>query len=475
MGNITLLQELNTSLYKLYDHPFLNRNKIKTVKSKIQAISEGQIDVTNTYITENLIADKKVDKNNYKTYATQLSGAYSMYEGKADYGIELLQNLVYTMGIFTAGEGVSAFSKKPATQKFLDNFIKKNKLESYGLLGKVKTGLLEGKNLLLLTKVIDKNENKFFDNSYIKLSSFSFYKTQYNIKQNEITKEIEKIEYKVGEEIKTIDKKQFVFVKLGGIEDEYVNTTNRIHCCLTDIENFSRAKFDLRNNSHLFGKVFPNFRFEKDDPTAIMDAETLKKELNTGNFKPGKSYVGKAHFDLLTPGPGAQAVIKEDMLTALRIISMNTGIPIFLLAWPDLMSNRAVAETMLEQINAATKEERLIWEDAIREVIEKAMVMAIDAGFEREDIIGEFYIKIPFATLFMLEMITKVWQPLYDGKVISMETFRNKIPGINPGDERKLVEEEEEESGPEEKPESEINDEMEDEEIEEEPVEEIEM
>lgn len=441
MGIIIDIQKLNQELIKLYDHPVINRGKIKSTKLKIQATIEGSNAVTNTYITQQVTTEKKIDKNNYKNYPIQLKAIYDMYKGEADYGSELVQAIIYTIAVFIAGEGVSAFSKNPKTQEYLDKFIKNNKLESYGILGKVETGLLEGKNLLTLTPVKKEKEGE----SFIKLNSFSYYEYKYALTFDEISGEFENAKYKIKDKDKEIISKQAVFVKLAGTECDNVNTTNRLHCCLTQIENFSRAAFDLRNNSHLFGKLFPYFKFDYQDPDSDIQIQSLKKDLNAGNFKPGTSYVGKADFDLKTPGTGAQEVVEKDMLTSLKIISINTGIPIFLLAWPELMSNRAVSETMLEQINSSTKKERAIWEDAIKEAIKKSMVMAIDAGFERESIIDEFYVKIPLVTLFMLEMITKVWQPLMDAKVISMDTLRNQIPGINPADEKKLLNEENEE------------------------------
>lgn len=168
MGAIIDLQKFNNELIKLYDHPFINRGKIKSTKLKIQATIEGANDVTNTYITQQVTTEKIIDKNNYTNYPSQLKAIYDMYEGKANYGVELVQAIIYTIAVFIAGEGVSAFSKNPETQKYLDKFIKNNKLESFGILGKVETGLLEGKNLLILTPIKKEKEGE----SFIKLKSF---------------------------------------------------------------------------------------------------------------------------------------------------------------------------------------------------------------------------------------------------------------------------------------------------------------
>ena len=132
-------------------------------------------------------------------------------------------------------------------------------------------------------------------------------------------------------------------------------------------------------------------------------------------------------------------MLLKDMLASLKAIATTTGVPIHWLSWPELMSNRATAENLLEVVNIATKSSRLIWEESLEDLIWKAMRHSVDAGIESANIMGDFQIKLPLVSLNNLKAIMDVWLPLV-GDVISMATFRNMLPGIDPETEQKLIE-----------------------------------
>jgi len=434
----------------------LEKNKIKNffslrrTRKELQALQEGQLDVLNTSITGVTTGPKVVDKNNYPTYASQIQASYDMYMSKSEYGSEIYRGAVETRVALIGGEGLSIFSKKESTQEYIDKFLDLNKLHGSKLLTMITNGELEGKNLVLLKRRQKKSLLKEID--YIQVLSFPYYYYPYSIDSATAeTDDIKKITYRekkdgsIGEE-KTINKNEAVFVKLGGTEIDIIETTNRLHCILTDFENYSRAKYDLRKNGFLFGRYMPTWKFDKDDPAATRESKSIRNTLEGDNWSIGMGYAGTSEFALKGPdGEGVNVLIK-DMLASVRNIAATAGIPIHWLSFPDLMSNRATAENLLEAVNLATKKERLIWEEAFREIIKKGMIMAIDAGYETNDIIGEFSVKLPLISLANLKALIEVWEPLWGSDVISLSTFRNMLPGINPSDEAKLIEKETEEA-----------------------------
>jgi hypothetical protein len=106
------------------------------------------------------------------------------------------------------------------------------------------------------------------------------------------------------------------------------------------------------------------------------------------------------------------------------------------------MSNRATAENMLEMVNAGTIQERLLYEEGFTDLINKARIMAIDAGFTDNKILGEFEVKLSFASLATLKQIVEIWIPLMQADVVSMFGVQNRLPGIDPGKENRLIEKE---------------------------------
>jgi len=97
----------------------------KQRRLQIAALEEGARDVTNTAIVQLSMgqASAVVDENNYKNYASQVAGAYAMYEQSCRYGGELFGGCIDTRAAFIGGEGVSFTTKNKKAEKFLKQFI----------------------------------------------------------------------------------------------------------------------------------------------------------------------------------------------------------------------------------------------------------------------------------------------------------------------------------------------------------------
>jgi hypothetical protein len=425
------------SLQAMQRRPIKNRENIKVIKGHIQALTQAGRNILTTMITDFGIALDTPDKNKYKSYASQIEGIYKMYKGTSDYGSELLGGCLDMRVALIAGEGVSLSSENKKTQEYLDKFAEKNDLQGSRLIRMVETGELEGKNLLIMMP--DKK------NSYIKVRSFSWHKNHYIVKTLPDDYELIKEITYTGEDKKpqTINLDKAVYVRLGGCEADVNEATNRLHRVLTDFENLSRSKYDLHKNTRLFGKVIPTWETKEQKESA-----SIKKEMEADDFDIGHGFVGTAKMGLLEPSGNAAAAIEKDILLSLKCISTATGIPIHWLAFPELMSNRATAENLMEIVMAATKKDRLIWEEKLHELIEKSMTIAIDATFEDNSIIDDFTVQLPFVSLEMLSKIIEVYFPLYQDDIISKTTLRDTLPlGLNPQAEDKQIAKEKADAG----------------------------
>lgn len=404
---------------------------------------EGGRDVTNTHTTEAQSTQAVVDKNNYKTYSGQVKFSHDAYNGRLDYGCEMYGSIVETRQVFIGGEGLSVIAKKKSTQDYIDKFLTLNKFHGSMLMDTIRTGEIEGKDLMVMKPKVKKIQDQ--ETKYIKVQNIQWWTNNYTIVTDPLdTSEITKVKFKPKSDEsveKTLPMNKSVFVKLGGTDEKINDTTNKLHRILTDIENFSRMKYDLRKNHHLFAKIMAYWKTLTQN-----EAKAINNDINSGKWEIGQSYAGPADFKLTDVPLGALEALTGEMLLAAKIISTNTGIPIHWLAWPELMSNRATAENLLEVVNAGTKRERLIWEEAYRELIDKSMVMAIDAGFEDSDIMGEYHLELSLVSMANLKAIQETWLPLQQMDVISMGTLRSKIPAINPTEEKKMVEKEKKEN-----------------------------
>jgi len=399
------------------------------IRRNIRALEEAQRDVLSTYVASLNTGSTYIDKNNYATFQRQVTGAYDMYEGRSSYGAELLAGLVDMRVAFICGEGVSITSKNTATQKFIDDLIAMNDLNGERLMRFVTTGELEGKSLLELKKASKKtgiaNETKDF----IKIIENMWVRNKYHVKRDD-KDELEAITYKGGDnkEVK-VPLEQAVYVELGrrnwNNPDE---TPSRVHKILTQIENFSRAAFDLRKNTHLFGKAMPYWKTAVGD---ITGATAINNAVAKGDFQIGKGYAGPADFGLVEPSGGSGNAIIQDVTLALKCISTMTGIPVHWLAWPELMSNRATADNLMEVVVGATKKDRLIWEAAIKELVIKAMTMAAETKMLENAALNfdDITVRLPIVSIALMKQIVEIWLPLLQEGVVSEHDIINELPG----------------------------------------------
>ncbi len=410
------------------------RGARQKLMGKIQAIQEAQRDILNTAVTGRVSAGAVVDKNNYTNYEKQVDVSYKMYDGLTEYGSEVLSAVVDIRVAFIAGEGVSFYSKNKAKTDAVNVFLKLNNLSGSRLLAAVLMGELEGKSLFVLA---NNDEEESVD-----ARLFSWYANKYKVERDKKDYEkVLKIKYTPDNQQskeQEIDIEKSVYVKLGGCDYKSDKTPTKIGKVLTQCENASRAAYDLRKNTHLFGRIFPYW--ETADGAA---AKVINDALTARSFEIGDSYAGTAKMSLLEPGGQSADAIIKDMLNSLRFVAAMTGVPIHWLAWPELMSNRATAENMLEVVSANTKKERLIWEESLRAMVDKMLQMIVDAGYADEGVLeGDYDLRLPLISLASMQQLIDVWMPLYQEKLVSKFTMRNMMPGIDPEKEAEQIDEE---------------------------------
>lgn len=426
---------------KLKPHQIFKKN---TLRKKIAAMKEGQRDITITPENGRSSGSDNIASNNYTSYSSQVRAVYDMYAAKTPYGGELLGGLVYLRVAFLGGEGISFQAEKPATSKFIESLIKVNRLNGMNHINIVKMQEMEGQALLIARPI--NNDIAWVNGGkpYVGIDPVLWVNHNYTavISKNNPRK-LDRVFVKDKDEEKDIaESKNIAWIATGGTLEDTTNYTHKIHRVLTQVGNVSRAAFDLRKSSHLFGHPTAVWEFDYQDPTADKGAKAIINETNSVDWEPGRTYAGKAvHRYVTIPGDGV-VFPKEDILNNMRFISMTLNLPIHFLSWPDLMSNRATAENLLEVITAGTKTERLLLEELYTEIIWKSMHIAVNNGIENADIIGDFEVKIPMVSISQLQHIASVWLPLAEKMMIRESTVRNMIPGIDPTAEEKGLEKE---------------------------------
>jgi hypothetical protein len=253
----------------------------------------------------------------------------------------------------------------------------------------------------------------------------------------------QEIRWKDGSSPRSLSEPEFVYARFGGRVHIPNEPTPKVGKCLTEIEALSKALRDWREINRLFGSPVPHVECENADQARAMK-EAITAVANNWKIRKLFAHTGKLMY--LTPDAGSRQGIENEIITLAKMISGATGVPVHFLGLPDLMSNRATADNLMELVASSTRKEREIWVGTYEQIIEKAAsiwnansaMTPIDPTLLR--------VSIPAVAPETWKRLTDVWLPLYAADAISKQTFLEQIPGIDAGEEAERLANQKEEN-----------------------------
>jgi len=409
------------------------------VDKQIQAMIEGERRdvILESLLTGTVISgDIKGIANVYKTYESQVDAIYKKYNNNDDYGCAQTRALIDMRTAFIAGQGLSISCNDKKTSDWIENYIQKNRLNGIKLLRIVKSAEMSGHTLLY-------NDPKtIIERNFVNLLKFPYYKTYpNNYLPTLVNRDINNIKLynkkTVGE--KTLLVKQgSVYMPFGGDDMLTHGPTPKLGNILINLENYDRASKDMRRLNYVLARITPTV--ECKDKNEVNSALSF---MDQRKWKIGDSFVSTAKFKYETPSTSAHDMLIKEMVSELKVISANTGIPVHWLGYVDLMSNRATADSLYEFINNATLSERLILAESFYELIVLAQEVYINNGGEDiKKINYDFEVKIPLIDYANFLERVKGWSMAFADGAISMADYRNELPGIDPMKTKRAIEEE---------------------------------
>ena len=390
-------------------------------KKKIQATEGSQRGITQ----ENLLfpSINSNNDNEYMSYGAQVINTYLKYNGQDTIGNWQTRAVIDTRTSFISGEGISIIAKNEKTAEFCEKFLRDNKLHGSRFYYLVQQSEMEGRCLLSLKADKEKIKMIRYLSQYCGGEEFKIY-----LKDKNDPDDILKVTIKTkdGQE-KNITSK-YVYVKTGGTFADINNTTTKTGLVLQNIDFYDRALQAMRSNNRLFAKVSPVFTCETQADVQRITALCTSRKWNVGDA----IAMVNGKMELVVPNVGAMDNLKAEMLQNAKAISAVTGIPIHWLGHVDAMSNRSTAESLYETINNGTLVERNAWAEGIYELLIKAQELAIDSGLWEGFIDPDFEVKIPLIPFYKAYDNIKALSLAFNDRAISMQDYRNNLPGINP-------------------------------------------
>jgi len=368
--------------------------------------------------------------NNYQTYMAVIKELAKKYEGKAEWGVLQTGNIIDVRSAFIIGQGIKIAPKDPADkafkgskeEEFIKKFIDFNDLDRELSQELAKEAEIEG--CILFELAWDDKAQCVF------LNYISRVDTNYKIE----TDPRDKFDYKEatwqpeGSSVPSILKEErFVYSRFGGRIHKPNEPYPTVGKALNEIDGISRALRDWREINHLFTAPVPVIEAEDAEAAKAIDAV-----LGSLNWKIRKQIIlARAKLTFAQPNlQGGSEALEKEITTLAKMISGTTGTPVHFLGLPDLMSNRATADNLMELVSASTSKGRQIWIGTYEEMIKKAMEI-YNANSALTALNPErFKVSIPFVTAEAWQRIKDIWLPAYLANAITLETFLAQIPGI---------------------------------------------
>lgn len=383
---------------------------------------------------------KKYISNKYQSYESAILEIENKYNGTSEWGVIQTGNIIDLRAALIMSEGIKIFDAEGLPQdkkemqdeesdemKFAKDFLDYNDLDEEVAQEFAKEAEIEGKILLKL--FWDKKANM------VSARYISWLSTKYTIETNPQ----DYLDYvkavwtpKDSQTKETLEAPAFVYKKFGGRINKPNAAAPKVMKCLTQIDNLDQALRDLREINRLYAAPIFTQIFKGDRQKAKAAAE----DIDEANWKIKKALTTTAdEVKYIQPSmEGVNAIVLE-VTNLVKMISGTTGVPVHFLGLPDLLSNRATADNLMDLAYASTLKERKIWIGAYYELMAKAMAMYNDkmgiaqlSKALKPEAVG---IDIPFVSAQNWAALEKVFLPLSLAGKISDELILSKIPGVD--------------------------------------------
>ena len=408
------------------------KGTIRVLNNQLKVLRDFQAYVISKDVLSVSDDDSKWRGNDYQDIKEAVEEIDKKYRNASDWGCFQTGSIIDLRAAFIIQEGITvlaATNQKDAEKEiaFAEKLLEFNDLDREISQVYAVEGEIEGRILLTL--------NWIKDTGNIAINFVSWQKKQYKVEANKTNYlQYESVTWKEGDDETNIAEAEFVYKKFGGRISNPNEAIPKIMRCMTQIEQLDKALRNWREINRLYSAPVPDLEVEQ--VNQVEKTQTLMDRLN---WKTKKAFVHVGEFGYKSPPLSGVSSLENEIVMKAKMISGATGIPIQFLGLPDVLSNRATAENLLDLIYASTVKERETWKGVYKEAITKAMTMSNDQTGEGEKTgrldPDKIDIDIPMVSDQDWQRLIDFWLPARISGEISKQLFLSKIPNVNVDDE----------------------------------------
>ena len=397
-------------------------------------------------LTDRLGDPDKTEQVQARNRWTKLESLRKMYKGEAAKGNQVAGAITDFHAALQGGLGLRHKDKgsddpeNPSPEMaFWSDFLRINGLDGQGVIDLAVCGELDGQVLMRFEEDLTLDGGRGNVRAWV----VPLLETRYTVVHDKYGQPVQAVLYPEGfgnnNEERVFDP-SFSFVRFRGIKNGRYGIARAIRV-LTEMENLDDAVTDWRKINRIFSSPTPLFK-AKD----VEGIKRIKAAILGMNWKIGKAFVmlSDDSFELVGLPPGSLDGLEKEITRLAQIISGATNVPVHYLGYPELMSNRSVADADFEPSLKTTEKAHGQLGEFFQDVKEK--VFAIGSyihGTEYDPDMVET--RFPAVRKGNIEEALTVWLPAAvakaaDGRpLVSRRTFHTKVGIEDPQEEERQI------------------------------------
>ena len=420
------------------------KDDVAKMETKFAALHEA-IQVTNANLMLRLNDDGggNAGSNEYQDRETQIQETVDMYGAGTDIGSDLVKRIINVCAALKIPNGldIEGGDDNSPERKYIQDFINVNQLNEGVATELSREAEKQGQCLVRL--LWDKSDNQ------VKIKYMSWLKYKYwvqpigvgnlippyktwwdEVNTDSEDPEVSSINIPAGD----MQGEEMAFVAFNRIinNDETVEGSSTISNILSRLDDIGNDLIYWRKSNKLYAHPTPAVKIEDAD-----EAESLHSKITSAGWTLGQMLVSSGDLKMVVPD-NFYETIKEAILLNLQLISGATGLAVSWLGFPDLMSNRAVADSLGEPLEIVAANDITLWKSFYEQMFDNVITIRNNnLGSEGGTKLKTGIIKPRLKPMSdrIWQQLVKLWMPAAEKEIISRASFHDKIPGFDVSEE----------------------------------------